>query len=132
MSRTIRLRRTTATIATATAVALLGFIGWSTVAPTPSEAHLLHEHRADSATFPVGSAGIFVTFTTPMPNADYSVTVQQRDTAGYSPTTVCTYFNVLKKTATGFQVQHKRCDDGVPVALDFLVFLDWIAMAYGA
>lgn len=132
MSRTIRLRRTTATIAASTAVALLGFAGWSAVAPTPSEAHLLHEHRAGAAPFPIGSAGIFVTFTTAMPNADYSVVVQQRDTAGYSTTPVCTYFNVLKKTATGFQVQHKQCEDGVPVALDVAVSLDWIAMAYGA
>jgi hypothetical protein len=86
------------------------------------------DHRAGTAPFSAGQAGIFITFAVPFPNANYSVSVQQTNTAGYSPTTVCTYFNVLHKTANGFDVQHKRCDDGVPVALDVGVSLDWIAI----
>jgi hypothetical protein len=37
-------------------------------------------------------------------------------------------FNVLHKTANGFDVQHKRCDDGTPLALTLGVSLDWIAI----
>jgi len=65
-----------------------------------------------------------------MPTANYSVVVQPTNTAGYSPIPNCTYFNVLKKTTTNFQVQHKRCDDGVPVKLDVNVSLDWIAWSH--
>jgi hypothetical protein len=83
--------------------------------------------RAGTAAFTAGNAGIFVTFSVPMPTAQYSVVVQPTNTAGYSPTADCTYFNVLKKTKTNFQVQHKRCDNGTPVNLDANVSLDWIA-----
>ena len=84
--------------------------------------------KAGTAAFAVGQAGIFVNYPVPWPTTvTYSVVVQPTNTAGYSPTTVCTYFNVLKKTPTQFQVQHKRCDDGVPVPLDTAVSLDWIA-----
>ena len=86
------------------------------------------DYRAGTSPFLVGQAGISITFTTPLPSADYSVVVQATNTSGYSPTTVCTYFNVLHKTSSGFSVQHKRCNDGVPVALDAGVSLDWIAI----
>ena len=74
--------------------------------------------------------GVFINFSTPMPNADYAVVVQQVNTAGYSTTKDCTYFNVLKLTTTGFQVQHKRCDDGTPVPTDVNITLQWIAVSY--
>lgn len=84
--------------------------------------------KAGTAAFAIGQAGIYVNYPTPWPaTVKYSVVVQPTNTAGYSPTTVCTYFNVLKKTPTQFQVQHKRCDDGVPVALDTAISLDWVA-----
>jgi len=84
--------------------------------------------KAGTAAFSIGQAGIFVNYTVPWPaNTKYSVVVQPTNTAGYSPTTACTYFNVLKKTDLKFEVQHKRCDDGVPVPLDTAVSLDWIA-----
>ena len=84
--------------------------------------------KAGTAAFAVGQAGIFVNYPVAWPlNTVYSVVVQPTNTAGYSPTTACTYFNVLKKTPTQFQVQHKRCNDGVPVPLDVAVSLDWIA-----
>jgi len=60
----------------------------------------------------------------------YAVSVQPRDTAGYSPISFCTYFNPLHKRVDGFEVQHKRCDDGVPVQLDVGVSLDWIAVRF--
>lgn len=87
-------------------------------------------YRAGTASFTAGSAGIVITFSAPMPTAKYSVVVQATNTAGYSPTADCTYFNVLKKTQTNFQVQHKRCDNGTPVALDTNVSLDWIAWSH--
>jgi hypothetical protein len=84
--------------------------------------------KAGTAAFAVGQAGITINYPVAWPaNAPYSVVVQPTNTAGYSPTTVCTYFNVLHKSATLFQVQHKRCDNGVPVPLDVAVSLDWIA-----
>lgn len=88
----------------------------------------LVEYRAGTAAFPIGSAGIPITFSTPMPSTNYSVVVQQTNTAGYSPTTVCTYFNPLHKTTSGFDVQHKRCDNGQPVPLDTGVSLDYIVI----
>ena len=84
--------------------------------------------KAGTAAFPIGSAGIFVNYPVPWPaTVTYSLVVQATNTAGYSGTTACTYFNVLKKTPTQFQVQHKRCDNGVPVPLVVGVSLDWIA-----
>jgi len=84
--------------------------------------------KAGTAAFAIGQAGITINFPVSWPaNTPYSVVVQPTNTAGYSPTTVATYFNVLNKTATFFQVQHKRCDNGVPVPLDVAVSLDWIA-----
>jgi hypothetical protein len=84
--------------------------------------------KAGTAAFGIGQAGIVVTYPVPWPAAvKYSVVVQPTNTAGYSPATICTYFNVLKKTPTKFEVQHKRCNDGVPLALDVAVSLDWIA-----
>ncbi len=85
-------------------------------------------YRAGTAPFNAGQAGITITFLTPLPSANYSVSVQATNTAGYSPTTDCTYFNVLHKTANGFDVQHKRCNDGVPLALTVGTPLDWIAI----
>lgn len=45
----------------------------------------------------------------PVSGPNTNVFVQQANTAGYSTTSDCTYFNVLKVTATDFQVQHKTC-----------------------
>ena len=84
--------------------------------------------KAGIAAFGVGQAGIYVNYAVPWPaGAKYVVAVQPTNTAGYSPTSVCTYFNVLKKTNLKFEVQHKRCDNGTPLALDVAVSLDWIA-----
>jgi hypothetical protein len=47
----------------------------------------------------------------------YTVVVQATNTAGYSPSSECTYFNVLKETPTKFEVQHKTFKDGKPLAL---------------
>lgn len=87
-------------------------------------------YRAGVNAFKVGQAGIYVTLSKPMPNANYAAVVQPTNTGGYSPTKDCTYFNVLKKTTANFQVQHKRCDDGTPVALDTNVSLNWIVWSY--
>ena len=83
-------------------------------------------NRAGTAPFPINSAGIIVNVIPPMPDGCYAVSVQQTNTAGYSPIKNCTYFNVLKKTATQFQVQHKTCQTGTPVPLKVGVSLDWI------
>ena len=81
-----------------------------------------------STGFASGEAGIYVNFTTPMPSDQYSLVIQPHDTGGYSTTSDATYFNPLKKTATGFQIQHKTTKDGTPLALDFNVSVDWIAV----
>jgi len=81
--------------------------------------------RAGTAPFPVGSAGITVSITPPMPDSCYAVSVQQTNTAGYSPTANCTYFNVLDKAASQFDVQHKTCNTGRPEKLKASVSLDW-------
>ena len=90
----------------------------------------LQDYRAGTKGFAIGQDGINITFSSPMPSTAYSVVVQETNTAGYSPTSDCTYFNPLHKRVDGFEVQHKRCDDGVPVQLDVNVSLDWIVVAY--
>ncbi len=90
----------------------------------------LQNYRAGTTAFAIGKDGINITFSSPMPNTQYAVVVQATNTAGYSPTSVCTYFNPLHKRVDGFEVQHKRCDDGAPVKLDTGVSLDWIVVAY--
>ena len=88
-------------------------------------------YKAGTAAFKAGQKGIVVTFPVPMPSSRYTVSVQATNTSGYSSVSKCTYFNVLKKTNTNFQVQHKTCDDGKPIALDKNVSLDWIAIGQG-
>lgn len=88
----------------------------------------LVEYRAGTASFPINSDGINITFSTPMPSIKYAVVVKATNTAGYSPTSVCTYFNPLHKRTDGFEVQHKRCDDGAGVKLDTGVSLDYIVI----
>lgn len=90
----------------------------------------LQNYRAGTAAFTAGKAGINITFSSPLPSTRYAVIVQPTNTAGYSTTTVCTYFNPLHKRVDGFEVQHKRCDDGVPVQLDTNVSLDWVVIEY--
>jgi hypothetical protein len=83
-----------------------------------------------NAPFTAGQAGININFPpgVKIPGANYAVVVQPTNTAGYSPLHDCTYFNPLHKRDDGFEVQHKRCDDGVPVALDVGVSLNWIVV----
>lgn len=89
----------------------------------------LQHYRAGTAAFAIGQDGINITFSSPMPDTKYAVVVQATNTAGYSGTSVCTYFNPLHKRTDGFEVQHKRCDNGVPVKLAAGVSLDWIVVA---
>lgn len=90
----------------------------------------LQNYRAGTAGFTAGKDGINITFSSPLPSTKYAVIVQPTNTAGYSTTTVCTYFNPLHKRVDGFEVQHKRCDNGVPVKLDTNVSLDWVVVEY--
>lgn len=109
-------------------VAGLTFGRSAATAPPPPQ---LVEYRAGTAAWPINSAGIHITFSSPMPpatNTNYALAVKETNTAGYSPTSVCTYFNPLHKTASGFDVQHKRCLDGAPMPLDTGVSLDYIAI----
>ncbi|BAN01056.1 hypothetical protein [Ilumatobacter coccineus] len=84
-----------------------------------------------TAGFYIGDAGVFVTFDDPLPTATYTLLIQTNNTGGYSTTTEATYFNPLKKTATGFQIQHKTTDDDTPLAVDQSVGLDWVVMYDG-
>jgi len=110
-----------ALVALATVVGLT--FGRNATAPPPPQ-----NYRAGIVGFPIGKDGINIIFSTPMPSTNYAVVVQQTNTAGYSPTSVCTYFNPLHKRTDGFEVQHKRCDDGAGVKLDTGVTLNYIVV----
>ncbi|NND74505.1 MAG: hypothetical protein HKN44_05820 [Ilumatobacter sp.] len=84
--------------------------------------------KRGATVFGIGKAGILVTFDTPMPSADYTLVIQPLNSGGYSTTSDATYFNPLKKTATGFQIQHKTTLDDIPLAVDTNVSMDWIAV----
>jgi hypothetical protein len=113
----------------ALALVALATVGVLTFERNAAAQKPLQDYRAGTAGFAIGQAGINITFSSPMPSTDYAVSVQATNTAGYSPTSDCTYFNPLHKRTDGFEVQHKRCDDGVPVTLDVNVSLDWIVVA---
>ena len=87
------------------------------------------ELRAGFVGWPVGQAGLTINLS-PAVTGPYTVVVQPTNTAGYSPSSDCTYFNVLKETATKFEVQHKTCKDGTPLALDTGVTLKWILITH--
>jgi len=88
----------------------------------------LLNYKAGTAVFPVGRDGININFSSPMPSTRYSVVVQATNTAGYSTTSGCTYFNPLHKRTDGFEVQHKTCDNGAGVRLDTVVSLDYVVV----
>jgi hypothetical protein len=62
--------------------------------------------------------GVTVPISPPVSGPNAQVFVQTAAASGYSPVSECTYFNVLKVTATQFEVQHKKCKDGTPVKTD--------------
>jgi hypothetical protein len=72
-----------------------------------------------------GTDGVTVTISPPVSGPNANVFVQPANTAGYSTVSDCTYFNVLKVTATDFQVQHKTCKDGTPIKTDTTISLLW-------
>jgi hypothetical protein len=110
-----------ALIALATVAGLT--FGRNATAPPP-----LMNYKAGTAVFPIGRDGININFSTPMPSTKYAVVVQATNTAGYSTTSVCTYFNPLHKRTDGFEVQHKTCDNGAGVKLDTAVSLDYVVV----
>jgi hypothetical protein len=106
--------------------AFFSFLGHPAAAQTASNPAGLC--KAGITSFAVGQAGIYVNYPVPWPaGTKHSVVIQQGNAAGYSPTSVCTYFNVLKTTDSKFEIQHKRCDDGTPVPLDDTATIFWIA-----
>ena len=86
------------------------------------------------------AAGITVTFvkpngTTPKPlpapcdvSGSYVVVLTQSNDGGYSPTTNCTYLNVLNKNRNGFEIQHKECASGTPQDVTTNLQLGWVAI----
>ena len=82
--------------------------------------------RAGAMAWQKGLAGITVKFAPPMSNTNYSVLVGATHAAGYSPTSECTYFNVLNEALDSFQVQHKTCKDGRPIPIDDPLTLQFI------
>jgi hypothetical protein len=101
-----------------------------TTAPPDCDRSFNFPSAAAYTTGACSPAGITVFFNPPMPSTQYVVTVQEVNTAGYSPTSDCTYWNVLNRTTTSFQVQHKRCLDGVPESVDVSVNLNWMLAAF--
>lgn len=86
------------------------------------------EIRAGVSSFAIGQAGIYVPLS-PAVDQAYSVVIQPANTAGYSTTGECTYFNVLKETPNEFQIQHKTCKDGTPIPVDTSVTINWVLMS---
>ena len=84
--------------------------------------------RAGVLAWPVGSMGVVIPISPPMPNANYSPNVQALNTAGFSSVSECVYFNVLHLTPTQFEVQLKKCKDGVPVPTTTTLTLGWSAV----
>ena len=76
--------------------------------------------------WPVGADGVTIAISPPVSGPNAPTFVQPANTAGYSTVSECTYFNVLKVTATDFQVQHKTCKDGTPVKTDTTITLFWL------
>jgi hypothetical protein len=102
---------------------LLSWIALSLATSVPAAAV---DIRAGLEPWPIGSTGIVVHISPPVSSAVYSAVVQQTNTAGYSTLADCTYFNVLHLAPTQFEVQHKTCKDGTPVAVDTGITLTWI------
>jgi hypothetical protein len=88
--------------------------------------------RAGVLAWPPGSAGIPVTISPPMSNANYSAVVQPTNTADFSSSPGCVYFNVLHLAANQFEVQLKNCNTGVPVPTKagVTLTLEWIAISH--
>ena len=84
--------------------------------------------QCGTVAFAKGSAGITVDLHESMPSDSYSVSVQVRDSQAFSPSDSATYFNVLKKSDTNFQLQHKTREGGKPLPLTGNVRIDWIAI----
>jgi hypothetical protein len=82
--------------------------------------------RSGAYPWPKGKDGVTIPITPPVSGPNSPISVQPAATAGYSPTSECTYFNVLKVTASDFQVQHKTCKDGTPIQTDDTITLFWI------
>jgi hypothetical protein len=78
--------------------------------------------------WPSGADGVTVPISPPMNGPNATIVVQQTNTAGYSTVSECTYFNVLKITATQFEIQHKTCKDGTPVKTDTTITMGWFAI----
>ena len=100
------------------------------LAAAPAIAEAAPQTKAGLVGWVAPAMGLTVHFATPMPDTNYAAVVQPTNTGGYSTTKDCTYFNVLHLTVNGFDVQHKRCDDGTPVATDTNVTLEWIAVSH--
>lgn len=82
--------------------------------------------RSGAFGWPLGADGVTVPISPPVNGPNASVVVNPGNTAGYSPSSECTYFNVLKVTPTQFEVQHKTCKDGTPIKTDTAITLIWI------
>ena len=91
-----------------------------------STAAVAMDIRAGAFPWPNGADGVTIPISPPVNGPNAPITVQPANTAGYSTVSECTYFNVLKVTATDFQVQHKTCKDGTPVKTDTTITLFWI------
>jgi hypothetical protein len=70
-----------------------------------------------------------VVFSSPMPNANYSVAFGTTTANGYQSVSDCTFWSISGKTALGFTVSLRRCNDGTLRILDLDATLDYIAIA---
>jgi hypothetical protein len=82
--------------------------------------------RSGVYSWDAGKDGVTIQISPPVSGPNAPVFVQTANTGGYSPVSECTYFNVLKVTATDFQVQHKTCKDGTPIKTTIHITLLWM------
>ncbi|MFN8634284.1 MAG: hypothetical protein U0893_10550 [Chloroflexota bacterium] len=91
----------------------------------------MFEYRADQAAIGAGQHATRVTFSSPLPDASYRVSLVpiQSDSSGWTVDDTCHYLTVVSKTSVGFVIDVRTCDGShgeqpVPTTL----YVDWIAL----
>ncbi|HZD04616.1 MAG TPA: hypothetical protein VE173_06855 [Longimicrobiales bacterium] len=85
------------------------------------------DYRAGDVT--ISGSSVAVTFSSTLPSSDYRVSLNVTSGNGYTGLLdTCTYFNVTSRTASGFTVEHRKCNGGGLTNVASNTTLDWIAI----
>jgi len=66
-------------------------------------------YRAGNATISTGNTAVSVVFSSPLPDANYRVTLTSSSSLPWAADDICRYYNVSSKTTTGFAIDIRRC-----------------------